>query len=395
VDNFVFKLPTKIVFGKGEFNKLGIEARSVGKKALIVTGRRFAKESGLLEKAEKFLDENELRFVEFTEIEPNPESKTIDKGGRLARDASVDFIVALGGGSVIDAAKAISAVAVTGEPIWDYYEQPPHRKVPENILPIVAVVTVAATGSQADSCAVITNSETRDKRAIFSPSFFPTVSIVDPLLTVSVSKKQTVDGIVDMFTHILESYLSSKAVAPVSDGIAEGLMKETIKQGEAVFNNLTDVEARETLLWISTLALSGIPNAGRGGPFPMHTLESPISGLYGISHGRGLAVLIPSFLYHTEEMHSERLKMLGNALFSTNSPSKAVKRIVEWLKELEAFNSLQELGIKRESLEKFADMAIVDNGNKGFIEGREPLDRLKIMKIYETSYDYGELFKKA
>ncbi len=395
MDNFVFNLPTKIIFGKGEFEKLADEAKAIGKKALIVTGKRFAKESGLLEKTEFLLTSRNVQFVEFSEIEPNPESKTIDKGGEIARIANADLVIALGGGSVIDAAKAIAAIAVTGKPIWDYCNRPPKEKLPAIVLPVLAIATVAATGSEADSASVVTNSETRDKRGIFSPALFPKVSIVDPLLTLSIPIKQTIDGVVDMFTHLLESYLSSKAEAPVSDRIAEGLMKETIKQGEIVLNDLSNVEAREALSWISTLALSGIPNAGRRGPHPMHRLEHPISGIYGIAHGRGLAGIMPAFLYHTEELHSGRLKMLGKALFSTDSPSKTVERIVHWLKNLDAFNSLKELGVKKDSLERFADMAIADDGGKGFINSREPLGIEVILEVYRTAYDYKNLFRKA
>jgi alcohol dehydrogenase YqhD (iron-dependent ADH family) len=395
MDNFIFNLPTKIIFGKGEFNKLGIEAKSVGKKALIVTGKKFAKESGLLERAEKLLTENGIEFIEFAEIEPNPESQTIDKGGEIARREKVDFMIALGGGSVIDASKAISAVAITGVQVWDYFERPPRSKLPEKILPIIAVVTVAATGSEADSASVVINSQSRDKRGIFSPAFFPTISIVDPLLTLTIPKKQTVDGVIDMFTHIFESYLSSKANAAVSDRITEGLIRETMKQGEIIVDDLSNIEAREALSWISTLALSGIPNAGRRGPHPMHRLEHPISGIYGIAHGRGLAAIMPAFLYQTRELHAERLKLLGQMVFSTDSPTKTTERIVHWMKKLDAFNSLKELGVKKESFEKLATMAIADDGGRGFVSAREPLAMETILKIYNTAYDYKDLFRKA
>jgi len=151
MDNFTFKLPTKIVFGRGEFKKLGEEAKQIGKKALIVTGKHFAKSSGLLDKAKKMLKENDVEFVEFSEIESNPESNTVDKGGELARKKNVDFIVAIGGGSVIDASKGIATVTVSKHPVWDYCERPPKAKVPDNTLPILAVITVAATGSEAEN----------------------------------------------------------------------------------------------------------------------------------------------------------------------------------------------------------------------------------------------------
>jgi len=395
MDNFIFRLPTKIIFGKDEFYKLGEEAKKIGRKALIVTGKSFAKQSGLLEKTQEMLKKNLVNYVIYSEVGPNPESETVDKGGQIARDNRVDFIIGLGGGSVIDASKGIATVAVTRKPIWDYCERPPKEKVPDNILPILAIITIAATGSEADSGAVITNIKTREKRGFFGASLFPKVTIVDPVLTLSIPQKQTVDGVIDMFVHIFESYLSSKANAPVSDRIAEGLMREAIRQGKIVFSDLKNIEARESLSWISTLALSGFPSAGRNGPFPVHKLEHPISGVYGISHGRGLAVLLPAFLYHTRDMNAERLKTLGKTLFSTESPSKAIERMVHWLKNLEAFNSLKELRVKREDLLKFTEMAIDDDGGQGVVYAREPLERETILKIYETAYDYRDLFRKV
>jgi alcohol dehydrogenase YqhD (iron-dependent ADH family) len=397
MDNFIFRLPTKIVFGKGEFSKLGEEAKGLGRKALIVTGRKFAKESGLLEKAEELLQKNEVDYVIFSEIEPNPESETVDKGGRIARENGVDFIVGIGGGSVIDAAKGIATVAVSSKPIWDYCERPPKEKVPQNTLPILAVITVAATGSEADAGAVITNTKTREKRAFSGSSNFPRVSIVDPMLTLSMPQKQTIDGVVDMFVHILESYLSSKANAPVSDRVAEGLMREAIREGQIVFNDLKNIEARESLSWISTLALSGFPSAGRSGPFPIHRLEHPISGIYPtkVSHGRGLAILLPSFLYHTKEMHEERLKIFGKEIFSTDSPSKTIERIVHWMKSIDAFNSLKEYGVKMEDLKRFVQMALADDGNNDMLSAREPINIETVLKIYETAFDYKDLFRKA
>jgi len=395
MESFKYKLPTKIIFGRGEFIKLGTEAKQLGKKAFIVTGKKFAKESGLLDKAHEMLDKSGLIYIDFTKIEPNPESETIDIGAAIACKQKVDFIIGLGGGSVIDAAKAIALVTTTCKPIWDYCERPTKEKIPHKVLPILSVVTVAATGSEADGNSVITNSKTRDKRGIYGEALFPTISIVDPLITLSVPQQQTIDGVVDMFVHILESYLSSKACAPVSDRISEALMKEALMQGEKVFMKLNDIEAREALSWISTLALSGIPNAGRKGPFPMHRMEHPLSGMYGISHGRGLASIMPSYLYHTKEMHYDRLKLLGKNLFSTDSPAKTIERLVHWLKKVDAFVSLKKLGVKREDIDRLIEMAVRDEGEKDSISAREKLNREQLKKIYETAYNYGDLYRKA
>jgi len=394
MDNFILEIPTKVVFGKGEFEHLGKHAKTLGKKALVVTGRRFAKESGLLDKALKQLESNGIEYVVFSEIEPNPESDTVDKGGSIARENKVDFIIAIGGGSVIDAAKAIGLVAVTGNKIWDYLEKPPKYRIDKEILPLLAVITVAATGSELDGASVITNSKTRHKRGIGSKFMFPKISIIDPLLTLTIPPKQTIDGVVDMFTHILESYLSSKAEAPVSDAIAEALMKEALFFGEIAYKDGNNITARESLSWISALALSQIPSAGRSGPFPIHRLEHPLSGLFSISHGRGLAIILPSFLYHTKEIHSERLKKLGKAIFSTDSPLKVIERIVHYLKKVDAFESLKKYGVKKEDLDKIVQMAFEDEG-KEFILAREPLSKEVVREIYETAFEYKDLFENV
>jgi len=394
LDNFILEIPTKVVFGKGEFKHLGEHAKTLGKKALVVTGRRFAKGSGLLDKALKQLESNGIEYVVFSEIEPNPESDTVDKGGSIARENKVDFIIAIGGGSVIDAAKIIKVVAVTNKPAWDYFERPPKHEIPTNTLPLLAVVTVAATGSELDTAAVITNSKTRDKRGIFHKELFPNISIIDPLLTLSIPKKQTVDGVVDMFTHIFESYLSSNAYGPVSDRISEGLLKECMKQGEIVFNDLTNVEAREAISWISTLALSGIPNAGRRGPHPMHRLEHPLSGIFGISHGRGLSAIMPAYLIYTFEMHKDRLELFSQNVFNKKDAKNAIIEIVNWLKKLEALNGLKDLGVKKESFEALIESALRDDNNPDFIRAKKPLYKKDMLAIYELAFDYSNIDEK-
>ena len=394
MDNFVLHIKTKVVFGKGEFSNLSKYAKTLGKKALVVTGKRFAKESGLLDKALKQLEDSGIESVVFSEVEPNPESDTVDRGGKLARENHVDFVIALGGGSVIDAAKMIKVVAVTEKPCWDYFERPPKATIDKQKLPLLTVVTVAATGSEIDSSCVVTNTATRDKRNISIDDLYPDISIVDPLLTLSTPKKQTVDGVVDMFTHILESYLSSKATAPVSDRISEALLKECMKQGRIVINDLQNIEARENISWISSLALSGIPTAGRGGPFTMHTLENPLSGIFHITHGRGLSAIMPAFLVYTYDIYKDRLESFGEMVFGKKDAKNTILEIVHWLKDVEAFNGLKDLGVDRSYFNTFAETDIRDNGNPDFIFAKRPLYKDEIIKIYELAYDYTDFEDK-
>ncbi len=394
MDNFVLHIKTKVVFGKGEFDHLSQYAKTLGKKALVVTGKRFAKESGLLDKALKQLEDSGIEAVVFSEVEPNPESDTVDRGGKLARENHADFVIAIGGGSVIDAAKMIKVVAVTERPCWDYFERPPKAIIDKPTLPLLTAVTVAATGSELDNGAVIVNTQTRDKRGFFDNNIYPSISIVDPLLTLSTPKKQTADGVVDMFIHIFESYLSSKANAPVSDRISEALLKECMKQGRIVINDLQNVEARENLSWISSLALSGIPNAGRKGPHTMHRLEHPLSGQFHISHGRGLSAIMPAYLVYTYDIYKDRLETFGEMVFGKKDAKNTIFEINNWLKELEAFNGLKDLGVDKNSFTALAEAAIREDGSPNFVNAKRPLYKDEVIKIYELAYDYTNFEEK-
>jgi len=194
-----------------------------------------------------------------------------------------------------------------------------------------------------------------------------------------------------MFTHILESYLSSESSAPVSDAISEALMKKALYFGEVVYNNPSDIEARESLSWISALALSNIPNAGRRGPHPMHRLEHPISGKFNVSHGRGLSAIMPAYLIYTFNLHKDRLKALSEGLFGEKDAKLAVAKIVEWLKKVDALNGLKDLGIGKESFNDFLESALRDDNNEDFIRARENLYRNEILEIYNLAFDYSNI----
>lgn len=398
--NFTLHTPTKIIFGQGEVNRTGSIVKEYASKALLVTGRSSTKKSGALDKVAKSLREAGVEYVLYDQIEPNPRAETVDRGGQLAREDRCDLILALGGGSAMDAAKAIATVAISARPISDYIrgsqaglwkELLPIREA----LPVITVPTLAATGSEANSGAVITNWETKEKSGIAGPALFPRVAILDPELTFTVPASYTADGAVDMFTHLYEGYMTGDEHADVQDEITEGLMRIAVKYAKTAVDHPEDYNARAQLLWTSTLALVGIANAGRGGSFPVHQIEHTLSAHYDISHGRGLAVLAPAYFRQVvRKDRPHRLARLGRQVFHVTEEDDlaacdaTIEAMIGWFQEIGAHDTLKNLGIKREDLKLMADETIRVGGlGQTHLAATHPLSADDILAIYAEAFE--------
>ncbi|WP_071394278.1 iron-containing alcohol dehydrogenase [Bacillus tuaregi] len=398
--NFTLNIPTKIIFGKGEVNRTGEMVKEYAKKVLLVTGRSSTKKTGSLDKVTKSLQEAGVDYVLFDQVEPNPRAETVDRGGQIARDEKCELILALGGGSAMDAAKAIATVAVSARPIHEYIrgnktglwkELLPIKEA----LPIMTIPTLAATGSEANSTAVITNWETKEKSSIGGPGLFPRVAILDPELTYTVSASYTADGAVDMFTHLYEAYMTGDENANVQDEITEGLMRNAVKYAKTAIDQPEDYNARAHLLWTSTLALIGIANAGRGGSFPVHQIEHTLSAHYDVSHGRGLAVLTPAYFRQIiKKDRPHRLARLGREVFNVTLEDDSaacdatIDALVSWYKEIGTYDSLKNLGVKKEDLKLMAEETIRISGlGKDSIAATHPLTAEEILRMYEEVYE--------
>jgi alcohol dehydrogenase YqhD (iron-dependent ADH family) len=393
---FDFILPTKIVFGCGELKRIGREARKIGKKAMLLTGRTAMRKLGYTDRVVSALRDAGLQVVLFDKIEPNPRTTTIDEAGALAGKNKCDMVIGLGGGSVMDAAKAVALTAVTAKPIWGYvYDQngdtfPIDRKV----LPIIEIPTIAATGSEADCGGVFTNWETHQKGVLFHPHLYPVLSIVDPELTVSCSPELTGDGGVDIFMHVLDPYITSTPECPLADRISEGVMITVVENLGRAIKNGADIDARSNLSWASTVALCGMPSEGRGGAFPLHVMEHSLSGYYDISHGRGLASLMPAWLKASIPSCRERLSTLAKRVFYVDTSKMTADEsalcgyacIVHWLTGIGMHCTLKDLGIDDRHFGRMADDAVLLYGhNKDFIENQPALTREGIIEIYRNS----------
>lgn len=403
MQNFQLHMPTRIIFGNGEVAQVGPEAAKLGRHALLVTGRGSARRTGALDRVLTSLQQAGVARTLFEGIEPNPRADTVDRAAAVAREAGCDLVVALGGGSSMDAAKAIATVAVSGRPSTDYLaghasghwrELLPVREA----LPVIAVPTLAATGSEANSGGVITDWETRTKSVISGPALFPRVAILDPELTYTVPRGYTADGCADIFTHLYEPYLTSAEGAFVQDQISEGLMRAVVRYSRVALERPDDPEARANLLWASTLALIGIAQAGRGGTFPVHSMEHTLSGHYDISHGRGLAILGPAYFRRVVlQDRPQRLARLGREVFgggagvtAADDPAaaeQAIAAIEAWYRDIGVYSTLRDAGIPRDALPVMAEDTIrVAGRGQDFIRATRPLKAADVLQVYEDCY---------
>lgn len=396
MENFVLRLPVKIIFGVGEVSKAGEEASKIGKKALLVTGRSYAQKSGLLDKVANLLTNHNVDYVHFNEIEPNPRSATVDKAGRVARENNCDMVIGLGGGSVMDASKAIAAVAVSGRPIWDYIynEDPAKMRIIEAALPIMMIPTFAATASEGNRGGIITNWETNQKAGFFSDHVFPKTSIVDPELTVSVGRESTIDGAMDIISHVIESYFTGPENTPLQDRFAEGIIRTVMDNLEVLLERPDDLVARSNLSWCSTMALLGPVNLGRPGAFPLHFIEHALSGHYDIAHGRGLAIMLPPLMRYTYINRAEKYATLTKNVFFVEIDKMDVEQAAlafiekfeEWMKSVGMFTRLSEVGIGDEKFEAMADDTItLYGGGKDFIYSNKKLYKVDLIKLFEMA----------
>lgn len=397
--SFEVSFPTQIFFGMGEINLLGERAKTLGKKALLVTGGNSAKRTGLLARVQTLLEDANIAAVLFDKVEPNPRTATVDAGAALAREQGCDFILAVGGGSVMDASKAIAAAAKSGRPIYDYMRGNPSGSAKTLVpvveaLPILTIPTVAATGSEANSVTVLTHWETHEKSSFNGPALFPKIAILDPSLTFTVPARVTAEASADIFSHIFESYLISAPGTHVQDGISENLIRLVVEHSIRAIQQPDDAEARGTLLWASTLGISPFALAGRGlrVGMPLHGIEHPLSGFYDMAHGRGLAILsLPYFEQVILPDRPERLARMGRNCFAiVESDDHACARatieaVRHWYERMGITERLSDFGVTRDALPRLAEDAVHIGGRGfGYLPSSRNLNAEEIVSIYEA-----------
>ena len=394
--NFEFYNPTHLIFGAGSLARLGDAAKRYGQKALLVTGGGSVKRNGTFDRAVKSLTDAGVSIAECSGVEPNPRITTVRRGAQIARDEGCDVIVALGGGSVMDAAKAIAAaVFYDGDP-WDMiFHGQKNVHVPQKALPLVTVPTLAATGSEMNPSAVITNEETKEKSFVQAPCLYPKVAVVDPELTVSVPKDQTAYGICDLIVHVTETYFNGTATAPIQDRFAESVILTAMEYGPKAIADGGDLAAREQIQWAATLALNGWVSSSAGGVgFPVHMIEHTVSAYHDITHAAGLAIINPSWMRFAAKANPRKFVQFAERIFGLKSKGaddlecalKGIDRYEEFLKSIGCPTRFSELKIDGQLVETYADetLRIVGDG-QGHLSGVPPMSREDIVAVLRAA----------
>lgn len=388
MENFNYSIPTKIFFGEGKIEVLGKEINKYGSRVLLAYGGGSIKKIGLYDEVVKILKENEIPYFELSGIEPNPRVESVAEGVKICRENNIDFILAVGGGSTIDCCKVIAgAVAYDGNP-WDLVIG---KAKYDKVLPIASILTIAATGSEMDAGAVITNLETNQKYGTGHPGFFPKFSILDPTYTYSVSKYQTASGVADIMSHTFEVYFSNVKGAYLQDRLAEGVLKTCIHYGRIAIDDPENYEARANLMWASSLAINGLLGYGKNSNWTVHPLEHELSAYYDITHGIGLAILTPHWMEHVlNENNLYKFKEYGINVWNIDSnlsdmeiAKRSIEKTSEFFKSLDIPMTLREVGIDEDKFEIMA--ADVIEYMQGPVGNFKPLNYNDILSIFRKS----------
>ncbi|MCY0888633.1 MAG: iron-containing alcohol dehydrogenase [Alicyclobacillaceae bacterium] len=360
---FRFHNPTALYYGKGQLElELVNEVKHYGQRVLLLYGGGSIRRNGLYDKVVGLLQAGDIAVVELAGVEPNPRLTTVHRGIELCRTHSIDLILAVGGGSVLDCAKAIAmGVCFDGE-VYDIYQR---KAVATGALPIGTVLTLAATGSEMNSGGVITNWETKEKLGGGSPFTYPKFSFCDPENTFTVPKDQTVYGACDMLAHALEHYFHRTENAPLQRRMIESVLKTILETTPKVLANPEDYDARETMMYCSTMALNGMVSMGIQGDWANHAMEHEVSAIYDIPHGGGLAILFPHWMDYVVEEAPLRFADLARNVFGISEATSelslaraGIAALRDFYASIGAPQRLAEYGIGSDQLDLMAEQSV-------------------------------------
>ena len=358
--DFRFYNPVRIHFGKDALTHLPEELALVGQKILLVYGGGSIKASGLYDRVLAALQEAGKDVVELPGVMPNPRTEKVYEGIDLCKANGVDFILAVGGGSVIDCAKAIAVGARTDRDFWQAFFV--NWEEAEDAIPLGTILTIPATGSEMDRSSVITNWATGEKNGYDSDLTYPVFSILDPTLTYTLPKDQMVNGVVDTLSHIWELYFSEPDTESVTDALAESLMRSVISATRAALKDPTDYTARANIMWASTFALCGMLNNGKKTDWASHNIEHPLSAVFDVAHGAGLAVVHPNYMKYFCAHAPERYARYAVQVWGVDPAGKnplevaheGIRCTRDFFNEIGAPSTLADLGIPESAIEDLA-----------------------------------------
>ena len=388
MNNFTFFSPTYFVFGKDEENNAGkYVKRFGGSKVLLHYGGGSVVRSGLLERVKNSLQEQGIASVELGGVKPNPRSGLVYEGIELCRKENVDFVLAVGGGSTIDSAKAIAAGTVYEGDFWDFYMGKPVTKA----LPVGTILTIAAAGSEGSPDSVITKEEGMLKRGASGEAYRPVFSILNPALTQTLPAYQTACGITDIMAHLFERYFTNTRDVEVTDRVIEGLLMTMIHEAPKVIADPNDYQARANIMWAGMIAHNNCCGVGRDQDWASHALEHELSALYDCAHGAGLAVVFPAWMEYTMHHDVMRFAQVASRVWGCpmdfQNPEVTAKAGIlafrNFLKSIGMPQSITEFGGKEEDVSYLAHTAAYGNGNGGRLGSFVSLSEEDMANIYQ------------
>ncbi len=381
--NFEFYNPAKIIFGKGTEENVGKQSANFGKNILLHYGGGSIKKNGVYDKVIKSLKEQNLNIFELGDVKPNPRLSLVREGIKICKEKNIDFILAVGGGSVIDSAKAISIGAKYEGDVWDFFIK---GTVAKDAIPLGVVLTIPAAGSESSTSTVITNDEDNNyKRGMQSLEYIPKFAILNPEFCYSLPKYQIACGCCDILAHLMERYFTQVENVELSDRLIEGAVKTIINNAKIAYNDNTNYDAWAEIMWTGTIAHNNLLNMGRIGDWASHQIAHELSGIYDLTHGAALSIVMPAWMKYVYKDNIDKFYQFATRVFHIidEDKEKAVLKMIEtlekWYKELDLPIKLSDANIEPIRFEEMAERAFL---NKDVIGNFKKLYKEDLIKIY-------------
>ncbi len=387
--DFTFHTPTTVHFGKGKENLVGSLIKELNvKKIMVQYGKSSVIKSGLLDKVKKSLTDNGIQFVLLGGVEPNPKLSFVRKAIEIAKEEKVEMLLAVGGGSVIDSCKYTALGAVTDIDVWEFAMG---REKPILALPVACILTLSAAGSEMSNSAVITNLDLNMKKGCSTELNRCVFAICNPELTYTVSKYQTACGIVDIMAHTMERYFTDYPDTPLTDGIAEVILKSVIDAGKVLMNDPENYDARATVMWASSLSHNGLTACGRENYLAVHQIEHAVSGEFdSVAHGAGLAVLFPAWAKYIYKQNVKRFAKFARNVWGVEEDDdqsasvKGIEKMACYFESIGMPKSLSEFGIEKSAIDRLANLCTFNKTRT--VKSYIPLGFNEVKQILELSF---------
>ena len=386
MENFVFQNPTKIIFGKNTETQVGMETRKYADRVLLHYGGGSIKKSGLYDRVVAALKDAGVDYIELGGVQPNPRVSLIREGIELCRQHNIRFILAVGGGSVIDSAKGIAVGVPYAGDVWDFYMR---KAVIKEALPIGVVLTIPAAGSESSPASVVTNDEGALKRDIGTNLIRPQFAILNPELTYTLPPYQTACGVADIMAHVMERYFSRTQNTDLTDRLCEATLRTMIKNAPLALENPVDYAARAEIMWTGTVAHSDLLGMGRIEDWASHMIEHEISGIYDVPHGAGLAVVFPAWMQYVYQEDVNVFARFATRVWAVEPdfahPEKTalagIQKTKEFFRSLGLPVTLEELEVGTDRLEEMAAKCT----ERGPVGNFKKLDQQDVFAIYQLA----------